>query len=83
MIFRYRAKSTPDTLKRLLAPLTPFVPLFLSAIRRAEELAVAMDARGFRSHPNRTRLYRLALSRADGIAALIVLACGVAGMAIR
>jgi energy-coupling factor transport system permease protein len=59
------------------------VPLFLSAIRRAEELAVAMDARGFRSHPHRTRLYRLALSRADGIAALVVLACSVAGMAIR
>jgi len=56
------------------------VPLFLSAIRRAEELAVAMDARGFRSHPHRTRLYRLHLTRADGIAALVVLVCGLVAL---
>ncbi len=56
------------------------VPLFLSAIRRAEELAVAMEARGFRSHPHRTRLYRLTLTRADAIAAIVVLACGIAGI---
>ncbi len=60
-----------------------FVPLFLSAVRRAEELAVAMEARGFRSQPHRTRLYRLALSRADGVAALVVLACGAIGVLIR
>lgn len=60
-----------------------FVPLFLSAIRRAEELAVAMEARGFRSQPHRTRLYRLALTRADALAALIVLACGAAGILMR
>ncbi len=60
-----------------------FVPLFLSAIRRAEELAVAMEARGFRSQPHRTRLYRLALSRADAIAALIVLSCAAIAVLIR
>ncbi|MDW8068082.1 MAG: energy-coupling factor transporter transmembrane component T [Anaerolineae bacterium] len=59
------------------------VPLFLSAIRRAEDLAVAMDARGFRSHPYRTRLHRLALTRADGVAALVVLVCGIAGILVR
>ncbi|MGQ9467561.1 MAG: energy-coupling factor transporter transmembrane component T family protein [Anaerolineae bacterium] len=69
--------------RRIRNTVPVFVPLFLSAIRRAEELAVAMDARGFRSHPRRTRLYRLALTRADGVAALIVLACGIAGIAIR
>lgn len=58
------------------------VPLFLSAIRRAEDLAVAMEARGFRSQPHRTRLYRLTLTRADAIAALIVLACGGVGIAL-
>ncbi len=60
-----------------------FIPLFLSAIRRAEELAVAMEARGFRSQPHRTRLYRLALTRADGIVVLVILACGAAGVLIR
>ncbi len=58
------------------------VPLFLSAIRRAEDLAVAMEARGFRSQPHRTRLYRLTLTWADAIAALIVLACGGVGIAL-
>lgn len=75
------ASGPPWRRIRNTAPI--LVPLFLSAIRRAEELAVAMDARGFRSHPNRTRLYRLTLSRADGIAVLVVLACGIAGITLR
>lgn len=69
--------------RRIRNTVPVFVPLFLSAIWRAEELAVAMEARGFRCQPHRTRLYRLALRRADGIAALIVLACGIAGIIVR
>jgi energy-coupling factor transport system permease protein len=51
-----------------------FVPIFVSAFRRAEDLAVAMEARGFRGAVYRTRLYRLRLTRRDLAAALIVLA---------
>jgi energy-coupling factor transporter transmembrane protein EcfT len=40
------------------------VPLLLSAFRRADELAVAMEARGYRRGP-RTTLRELALSRHD------------------
>ena len=59
---------------RRLRSLVPiFVPIFVSALRRAEELATAMDARGFRSARRRTRLHRLSLGRNDLVACLIVL----------
>jgi energy-coupling factor transport system permease protein len=50
-----------------------FVPIFVSAFRRADSLATAMEARGFRGARQRTRLYRLVLHRSDLIASLIVL----------
>lgn len=49
------------------------VPTIVSAFRRADELATAMDARGFRGVRGRTHLYALRLRRRDGIAGLIVL----------
>lgn len=55
-----------------------FVPIFVSAFRRAEELAVAMEARGFRSAQQRTRLYQLRLTRRDLVATLVILAVGLA-----
>jgi energy-coupling factor transport system permease protein len=59
--------------------LTPvLVPIFVSAFRRAEELATAMEARNFRSAPQRTRMYQLRLKRADLVASLIVLAVSIA-----
>ena len=50
-----------------------FVPVFVSAFRRAEHLAIAMETRGFRGVKNRTRLYQLQLNRRDLFASLIVL----------
>ena len=46
-----------------LVPL--LVPLFINAFRRAEELAVAMEARCYRGGDNRTRLNELKLKRLD------------------
>lgn len=66
---------------RGLAPV--FVPIFVSAFRRAEELATAMEARGFRSAPRRTRLYRLHLGRQDLVASLFVLAVGLAALGLE
>jgi energy-coupling factor transport system permease protein len=51
-----------------------FVPIFVSAYRRAEQLATAMEARGFRGARQRTRLYQLRLTGHDLAASLIVLA---------
>lgn len=56
---------------RNLVPI--FVPIFVSAFRRADELAMAMDARGFRSVAHRTRMRKLHLSLQDVLAALVVL----------
>lgn len=55
-----------------------FVPIFVSAFRRAEELATAMEARGFRSAQYRTRLHQLRLTRQDLTATLVVLVVSLA-----
>jgi energy-coupling factor transport system permease protein len=43
------------------------IPLFISAFRRAEELALAMEARGYRGGEGRTRLRQLTLTWRDGV----------------
>jgi energy-coupling factor transporter transmembrane protein EcfT len=62
------------------------VPLLLSSFRRADELAVAMEARGYRRGP-RTTLRELALSRRDlgafAVMAAFFFANFVLRMAIR
>ncbi len=47
------------------------VPLFISAFRRADELAVAMECRGYRGGANRTKLKQLKFGTED-LGALIV-----------
>jgi energy-coupling factor transport system permease protein len=59
-----------------------FVPIFVSALRRAEQLAVTMEARGFRDAAQRTRLHPLHLGSQDAVASIIVLAVSLAVMAI-
>jgi energy-coupling factor transport system permease protein len=58
-----------------------FVPIFVSAFRRAEHLATAMEARGFRGARHRTRLIQLELGRRDWIAVGIVLLVTLAAWA--
>jgi len=50
-----------------LVPL--LVPLFISAFRRADELAMAMEARCYRGGENRTRMRQLKISKGDYAAA--------------
>jgi energy-coupling factor transporter transmembrane protein EcfT len=58
------------------------VPLLLSAFRRADELAVAMEARGYRRGP-RTTLRELALSRRDLEAFAVMAAFFLTNFALR
>lgn len=67
------ADLTGGPVRRLRRLVPIFVPIFVSALRRAEDLATAMDARGFRSASHRTRLYRLAIGRSDLVACLVFL----------
>ncbi len=54
-----------NIMQRMRAMLPILIPLFVSAFRRAEELALAMDCRCYRGGEGRTRLRRLKLQRVD------------------
>ncbi len=58
------------------------VPLFASAFRRADELALAMDARCYRGAVGRTKYIELRLARRDAVAAAIVLIACAAALAL-
>lgn len=66
------ATGSPAGWAKGMLPL--FVPLFSGAIRRAEELAVAMEARCYRGGAGRTRMRELKLGSFDYIAVVITLA---------
>ncbi len=61
-----------------LVPL--LVPLFISAFRRANDLAMAMEARCYRGGEHRTKLKPLHYERRDYIAYLVVLCYLAAGV---
>lgn len=62
-----------------LVPL--IVPLFISAFRRADELALAMEARGFRLGARRTRLHEDIIAPRDW-AVLLVVAAALAAVLV-
>ncbi|HZG83008.1 MAG TPA: energy-coupling factor transporter transmembrane component T [Brevibacillus sp.] len=75
------ADFTSGNLVRRAKNLIPIaIPLFVSAFRRAEELALAMEARGYRGGVGRTRLNKLRFSWRDSLiavaAVLLILAIG-------
>lgn len=57
-----------NLMARAKAMLPLLVPLFISAFRRADELALAMEARCYRGGANRTRMKILKFSRVDSVA---------------
>ena len=63
-----------NLIARAKAMVPLLVPLFVSAFRRAGELAMAMEARCYHGGEGRTRLRVLRLHRGDFIAALVVAA---------
>ena len=70
--------DTGGIVKRAKALLPVLIPLFVSAFRRADELALALDARCYNATPNRTRYQIMKPTYRDliavaGTAAFIVL----------
>ncbi len=63
-----------NLIQRAKAMLPLLVPLFVSAFRRADELAMAMEARCYRGGDRRTRMKILKFTRIDAYAALAVIA---------
>ncbi|HID96309.1 MAG TPA: energy-coupling factor transporter transmembrane protein EcfT [Candidatus Latescibacteria bacterium] len=66
---------------RNLLPLV--VPLFLSSFRRADRLAVAMEARCYRGGEERTNFRELGFRRADGLALAVVFLVTLVGLLLN
>lgn len=66
------ARGGPLQRARSLVPL--LVPLFVGAFRRADDLALAMEARCYRGGEGRTRFRELRLGARDAAAALVTVA---------
>ena len=62
--------SSGNLLKRGQNMVPLLVPLFISAFRRADDLATAMEARCYRGGEHRTRMKELRLGRRDFLAVL-------------
>lgn len=54
-----------NLVRRAKAMVPILIPLFISAFRRADELATAMECRCYQGGENRTRLYELKMGRVD------------------
>lgn len=63
-----------NMVKRAKAMVPVLVPLFVSAFRRADELAMAMEARCYRGGQGRTRLRQLKFGSIDAVAVVVVFA---------
>ncbi|QOY37559.1 energy-coupling factor transporter transmembrane component T family protein [Anaerobacillus isosaccharinicus] len=61
---------------RVKAIIPLLVPLFMQSFRRAEDLAIAMEARGYRGGEGRTRLRELEWTMKDSVAVAIVIVLG-------
>lgn len=64
-------------LRRARAMVPILVPLFVSAFRRADELALAMEARCYRGGEGRTRLRQLRFAPRDAVALVVTIAASV------
>lgn len=71
----FESKKLTDRAKSLIPLL---VPLFISAFRRADELAMAMEARCYRGGEGRTRMNEIKFDRTDYITSIIVMVFFVA-----
>ena len=58
--------------RRTRAAISLLLPLILRTVRRADELVVAMEARGYRRGP-RTYMRELSMTRADYAAVLVMI----------
>ena len=75
--------ETGSIVARAKAMVPLLVPLFVGAFRRAEELALAMDARCYRGGAGRTRMKQLKYGKNDLLAALALAALLAAVIALN
>jgi energy-coupling factor transport system permease protein len=66
--------STGSIKQRIHAVIPLLVPLFVSAFKRAEDLAIAMEVRGYRGGEGRTRYRKLVWEWKDTFAMVLLVA---------
>src|SRR5699024_2009650 len=59
--------------ERIKAIIPLLIPLFVSAFKRAEDLAMAMEARGYHGDVGRTKLRELKIKQRDILAIIVFL----------
>jgi energy-coupling factor transport system permease protein len=75
--------SSGGPLRRVRNHLPLFAPVLLSAIRRADRLAIALEVRGFGSRPTRTSLRRHSFAHRDWAALLLLGAAVTTAFVLR
>lgn len=65
--------ETGSVIKRIKNYIPILIPLFISSLKRADELAIAMEARCYRGDINRTRLKVLKTNKNDYIAIVFLI----------
>ena len=71
--------ETGNLMQRIKAMVPILIPLFVSAFRRADELAMAMECRCYQGGDNRTKMKQLHYHTRDFLA-LAVMGIGIAGI---
>ncbi len=71
--------DSPQLLEKAQAVMPLVIPVFISAFQRADELAAAMEARGYRGGKNRTKKVYPSLGWSDAVwIGIVCLVCAVA-----
>jgi energy-coupling factor transport system permease protein len=70
-------------IRRVKRTLPLLVPLFVSSFRKADELALALDARGFRSGQKRSSYRKLSFRSADFVFLFLILAVAVLSWLVK
>ena len=65
--------SSGNIMKRAKNMLPILIPLFICSFRRADELALAMEARCYRGGEGRTRMHELVYGKGDALTGLVML----------
>ena len=69
--------GTGNVIQRIKSFIPLFIPLFISAFQRAEDLAIAMEVRGYNGESERTSYRSLQWMKRDTIAILLLIPIGM------
>ena len=74
--------DTGGLVKKAKAMIPLLIPLFISSFRRADELALAMECRGYHGGKGRTKLKQLRFTKTDIVAFILFFTCAFLCIAV-